>query len=435
MDSPDAAAPVAQLPPAPAWTAFLNLSRAQFCKTQDTLFTDLLWGRLADGPDVSPFGPLGLNPSFRRAVLEYRTLASAWVPSDKKVLVFKCYSDAGAGNQILPMLSTFALGLLMRRVVLLHCPHFLGASELFCPPFPTWHIDTALYNRLRPTLRHVYWGNPGPDNVDSVVLCDDLTAPTAKGLVLDTNQYFVPGLFASPYLSSRMRALFPNPDLVFPQLLRLLFRPTPEVLRPVHAYADAHFRGRAVAGIQIRWAQSLDGSRKLFKVVDACVALPGSDQYIFVSTMYKSVHQAFQRWRPQRVLPPTSGVGHGGGEGGQKLHNVAHNLVALVDMVLLAQCQKLIVAHGSTFGYVAHGARSTAEAYFLEADTCVRRTTNQPCYHTADARNMYPTKSCPAHRQLHGVLNRTLPRWEVYLTRPVRRAMRAKGQIPVNSNC
>ena len=135
-----------------------------------------------------------------------------------------------------------------------------------------------------------------------------------------------------------------------------------------------------------------------------------------------------------RLLPPV-----GGNSEGQKLSNKDHNFDAVLEMIVLSHAAKLSLFGGSTFSYVAHGARG-GEAKFVDFkhQNCHRRVIAQPCYHLPFRAIAEPQPDCPAVHHRHPLaahINASLPSWEIWLPRKERRALRAKDMLPLQTKC
>ena len=148
--APAAAPPAAARSPHSWRSALAGASGSSYCRRTERMFTSVLEGQ-APGFDTV-WGDFRPPERLRAALLEYQKmhLAAVQDPAGAKLLVLKLYADAGLGNQILPFVSTVALGLLIRRVVVLQkFQHSLLVYRLFCPLQPPVPRSHAAHDGVR----------------------------------------------------------------------------------------------------------------------------------------------------------------------------------------------------------------------------------------------------------------------------------------------
>ncbi|KAL6614285.1 hypothetical protein ACP70R_036555 [Stipagrostis hirtigluma subsp. patula] len=339
----------------------------------------------------------------------------------------------GLGNRMLSMISGFLYALLSDRIFLVALPE--DSSDLFCEPFPntTWvlapdfpvaifgrgpHPDISYTNLLKakkipddpanatvqsvPT--HVYLSiEYHRDFMDKIFFCSDgqLVLAKVNWLLLYSDLYFLPSLYAIPEFQDELRRLFPAKESVAHLLARYLFRPT----NPVWGIWMFRF---ATVPVDDMYNQILACSRQehiLPEIVDANVtaaaatggnlnnttngdgAASGSTA-ILVASLYAEYYERMRSMYYEHAAKGGVRVGvfqptH---EEQQATGKLAHNQKALAEIYLLAFSDALLTSGISTFGYVSSslaGVRPTilisAFGHRVQRTPCVRAISMEPC--------------------------------------------------------
>ncbi|PUZ47391.1 hypothetical protein GQ55_7G160900 [Panicum hallii var. hallii] len=392
------------------------------------------------------------TPAYARAVERLRAApnASAAPSSSAAGCSYLVWNPIeGLGNRILTITSGFLYALLTDRVLLLHSSG--GAlDDLFCEPFPgsTWileedekfpilgmgHLTAGHHESLRSVLRRGEDPSAAPwlyvhlrhdyskVHQDQQFFCDDVQAQLRRvpWLVVQSDNYFVPGLFLIPGLERELARMFPRRDLVFHHLGRYLFHPSNTVWGMVTRYHDEYFaKADERVGIQVRkfrWApistdelygQILNCSQRegILPVHGAAATggfndgQPAKQKAVLVVSLHDEYSEKLRDLYPKNgsagreavsVYQPTH-------LGAQRSGEQQHNQKALAEMVLLSFSDAVVTTAVSTFGYVGQGLAGLRPWVLMTPvdgkapDTpCRHAATMEPCFHAP------PTYDCRA---------------------------------------
>ncbi|KGN53512.1 probable fucosyltransferase 8 [Cucumis sativus] len=349
------------------------------------------------------------SPSFRQALLRLSSPTNSTTPSDHDCKYIVILTRDGLGNRILAILSAFLYALISNRVILIHPRNTL--EDLFCEPFleSSWLLpsDFPLQNKfgsfrqsfpesfgniLRNGMRKKTLEDSRPppylylhlshdaDDYDKLFYCDRQQNLLKKvpWLIMETNNYLVPGIFLVSSFRQELNELFPAKDTVFHHLGRYLFHPTNDVWGLIlRSYKPYVARANEMVGIQVRIFGSESGSiQDQMNQILACTQKkkllpetePSSPEKTNFSTSQKvkvvlvtSLNSQYSEtlkemyWEHPTVDGEVVAVYQPSHEGVQSSDNRIHNRKALAEMYLLSLSDVLVTSDWSTFGYVAQG--------------------------------------------------------------------------------
>ncbi|WJX42640.1 hypothetical protein P8452_29849 [Trifolium repens] len=343
----------------------------------------------------------------------------------------------GLGNQMVSIAATFLYALLTNRTMLvrfrkdkqgLFCEPFRNSTWLLPEKSPFWnenHVETyqsviekeKANNNSKVDLPLALFLNLQyqPNFHEKFFHCDDSQALLIKVpfLILQSDQYFVPSLFMTPFFNKELEAMFIEKDTVFHHLGRYLFHPSNSAWRLITNFYQAHLaKADEKIGLQIRvfnpnstpqevvmnlvlnctihnkllpkvidmknsMSTSSDKNKTITKVVLVASLYPEYGENLKMMYMNKSTDtgEVIEVYQPS-------------GEEQQKFNDNKHNMKAWVDMYLLSLSDVLVTTSLSTFGYVAQGLGNLRpwllykltnnETHF---PACEREFSMEPCYH------------------------------------------------------
>ncbi|CAN6210066.1 unnamed protein product [Urochloa humidicola] len=367
----------------------------------------------------------------------------------------------GLGNRMLSLVSTFLYALLTDRVILVHSP--ADFTDLFCEPFPgaTWVLppdfpvanlsdlgrspeqsytnllankkiaanDAAVPVPVPPPLPLPPWvflNLCHEKEVDKLFYCGahQLVLAKVRWLLVFSDKYFVPSLYAMGEFHGEIRRMFPAVESVSHLLSRYLFHPTNSVWGLVTRYYDSYLaQASRRVGVQIRifdfgrisaddmYAQILACSRQEHILPEITEAAAGDNKTtaaagnssgaaasharststaILIASLYPDYYEmlksryyehAAEGGERVSVFQPTHAKVQVTGQRG-------HNQKALSEIYLLSFCESLLTSRTSTFGYMSAslaGLRPTmlypARQHRVPDPPCVRMVTMEPWQH------------------------------------------------------
>ncbi|XP_045832244.1 probable fucosyltransferase 8 isoform X1 [Trifolium pratense] len=343
----------------------------------------------------------------------------------------------GLGNQMVSITATFLYALLTNRTMLvrfrkdkqgLFCEPFRNSTWLLSEKSPFWnqdHVETyqSVIEKEKDNK------NSKVDLPSSLFLnlqyqanfhekffhCDDSQALLIKVplLILQSDQYFVPSLFMTPFFNKEVEAMFDEKDTVFHHLGRYLFHPSNSAWRLITNFYEAHLaKADEKIGLQIRVFNPISTPQEVImnlvlnctihnkllpKVIDMKNSMSTSSdknktitKAVLVASLYPEYGENLKTMYMNK--PTDTGevieVYQPSGEEQQKFNDNKHNMKAWVDMYLLSLSDVLVTTSLSTFGYVAQGLGNLKpwllykltnnETHF---PACVREFSMEPCYH------------------------------------------------------
>lgn len=396
------------------------------------------------------------TPGYAKSVEKLRSGHSSEV-MECNYLVGLPYN--GLGNRMLSLVASFLYALLTDRVFLVHFPD--DFADHFCEPFPGGEGETATTWVLPPDFPVAdLWrlgvhsnqsygnllaakkitGDPARETPVSVPPCvylhlahdlrgdderfycndDQLVLAKVNWLLLQSDLYFVPSLYAIPEFQDELRWMFPAKESVTHLLARYLLHPSNSVWGMVMRYHHSYLASAAeMIGVQIRmfsWASiPVDD---MYKQVMACSSqeriLPDTDggdapapartnasgggatTAILVTSLQA---EYYERLKGRYYEHAATASGAGGGrrwvgvfqpshEEKQEMGKRAHNQKALAEIYLLSFADVLLTSGMSTFGYMSSALAGLRPAMLLTAfnhkvprTPCVRAVSMEPCFH------------------------------------------------------
>ncbi|WVZ82002.1 hypothetical protein U9M48_029319, partial [Paspalum notatum var. saurae] len=360
----------------------------------------------------------------------------------------------GLGNRMLSLLSTFVYALLTGRVVLVHSPRAAADfAGLFCEPFPntTWVLPpdfpVANLSRLGWSPDQAYrnlvakkklssdpakvTGDDVPPYVfvnvaherrfvDRLFFCgnDQVVLGRVNWLLVYSDLYFVPSLYAVPAFRAELRRLFPAKESVAHLLARYLFHPSNSVWGMVTRYYHSYLaQATRRVGVQIRMFRFASVAvDDMYRQILACSkqehVLPeidgggdgearlrtgnlsrtsagaGGSTAILIASLYADYYERI-RWRYYEHAARGGeriGVFQPSHEERQATGKRAHDQRALAEIYLLSFSDELVTSGMSTFGYVSSSLAGLRPAMLLPAHghkvpktPCVRAVSMEPC--------------------------------------------------------
>ncbi|XP_022931528.1 probable fucosyltransferase 8 isoform X1 [Cucurbita moschata] len=347
------------------------------------------------------------SPSFRRALVGLTSPTnSTSLPEDCKYAVV--LTRDGLGNRILAIISAFFYALMSDRVFLidrgnalddLFCEPFLGSSWILPSDFPLRRefgsfrqsfpgsFGNILRNgMLEKTIEdspvsylYLHLSHDASD-YDKLFYCDRQQNLLKKvpWLIMETNNYLVPGIFLGSFFREELNKLFPAKDTVFHHLGRYLFHPTNGVWGLIsRSYKPYLARAKEMLGIQIRNFGSESGSfqdqmNQLLACTQKKKLLPDVEQsspeksnstasqtvkVVLVTSLSSEYSETLKEmyWEHGGIDGEVVAVYQPSHEGIQSSNKKMHNRKALAEMYLLSLSDVLVTSDWSTFGYVAQG--------------------------------------------------------------------------------
>eukprot|EP00756_Hemistasia_phaeocysticola_P000008 Hpha_TRINITY_DN10008_c0_g1::TRINITY_DN10008_c0_g1_i2::g.84018::m.84018/K13681/FUT; xyloglucan fucosyltransferase len=157
-------------------------------------------------------------------------------------------------NRLMAIASGFIFALLTRRALTVEDSGFYASmNDLFLKPGFEW------LRRPSASGDGIMIANPyGPPwRETEPLLCQNLTKayPSPRQITLSMNQYSAPYLLWNPHYRPALQAIFGNDLDLFTPVARFLFRPVPELQKLRDEYMAQNFKGKRVAGLQVRSGQ------------------------------------------------------------------------------------------------------------------------------------------------------------------------------------
>ncbi|ERN15853.1 hypothetical protein AMTRI_Chr07g76680 [Amborella trichopoda] len=334
-------------------------------------------------------------------------------------------TNAGFGNRIISLISTFLYSIFSARVLLVDYPNW---NDLFCEPFARSSLRVPQGYPLDYSLGASYLqyldakcgsprGNAGssPCNQTIVHLILDHASPIREYdsvlcplgysrlrnipfvMIRDSNQYFVPGYYANPVLRPLMDLLFPERN-IFHVLSRFLLFPSDAMWGSIRLYLDVHASRRV--GLQIREFKIGKYTTEYDDNIVRCLRergglLPKRFRKRVCEDEYLAIHVAtLEKGHVGRMNETMKIIEEETGKEvrvkwqeveSRELHDLTQQKEALIDMWVLSTSHVLITSMESTFGYVANGL-SGVPSYFIdkeESESCKVNHGVDLCFHQA----------------------------------------------------
>ncbi|KAJ1287507.1 hypothetical protein BS78_02G015300 [Paspalum vaginatum] len=381
------------------------------------------------------------TPLYAKTVEQLRSGRSADDTVECNYVVWLPFD--GLGNRMLSMVSGFLYALLTDRVFLAALPP--ASDDLFCEPFPgtTWRLPadgfpvaklfgvgqhpeqsySSLLNKKKITVpedpaasnatateapAYVYL-SLGWKLTDRIFFCGEhqLAIKKVNWLLLYSDLYFAPSLYAVAEFQDELRRLFPAKESVTHLLARYLLHPTNSVWGLVTRYYRSYLApaDRRI-GVQIRlngmYDQILACSRQEHILPeteggdgDGDELTGGGDDNnnnsstttaVLIASLYADYYERLRSRYYEHAARVAVGVFQPTHEERQATDSLAHNRKALAEIYLLSFSEELLTTGVSTFGYVASslaGVRPTTlltpADHNVSATPCRRAVSMEPC--------------------------------------------------------
>ncbi|KAJ1287505.1 hypothetical protein BS78_02G015100 [Paspalum vaginatum] len=383
------------------------------------------------------------TPLYAKTVEQLRSGRSADDTVECNYVVWLPFD--GLGNRMLSMVSGFLYALLTDRVFLAALPP--ASDDLFCEPFPgtTWRLPAdefpvanlfgvgqhpeQSYSSLLDNKKISVPEDPAAANAtttaeapppvppayvylslgwqltDRIFFCGEhqLAIKKVNWLLLYSDLYFAPSLYAVAEFQDELRRLFPAKESVTHLLARYLFHPTNSVWGLVTRYYRSYLApaDRRI-GVQIRlngmYGQILACSRqeRILPETDGGDELAGggdggnnnnvSTTAILIASLYADCYERMRSRYYEHAARAAVGVFQPTHEERQATDSLAHNRKALAEIYLLSFSEELLITGLPTFGYVASslaGVRPTIlltpADHNVSATPCRRAVFMEPC--------------------------------------------------------
>ncbi|KAJ3677005.1 hypothetical protein LUZ60_002729 [Juncus effusus] len=359
----------------------------------------------------------------------------------------------GLGNRMLTIVSAFLYAVLTDRVLLIHQTEDM--ADLFCEPFPesSWVLpsdfpiknltklhrgsDISYGNMLRDKkinnnvksrseslppytylhLEHDY------QHLDKLFFCDEdqMVVGKINWLILQSDIYFIPGLFLISQFENELGWMFPSKETVFHHLGRYLFHPTNPVWGMISRYYTGYLSGfDEKIGIQVRvFSRHPISAENYLKQILACSQqeniLPdlnleststppnnkGRSKAVLITSLYSEYSEKLKTmyYEHTAVNGDTISIYQPTHESQQQTESNSHNQKALAEMYLLSYSDLLVISGWSTFGYIGQGLGGIKPWILLTPrdqkpanPPCVRAISMEPCFQAP------PTYDCKSKR-------------------------------------
>ncbi|CAL5213036.1 unnamed protein product [Lathyrus oleraceus] len=363
-----------------------------------------------------------------------KILHSKSIEGDAKMCKYLIWKPVnGLGNQMVSMVAAFLYALLTNRAMLvsfgkdkqrLFCEPFLNSTWLLPKTSPFWnekHVET--YQSM--IEKKIVINNSKSDLPSTLFLnlqyqqnfhekffhCGDSQALLVKVplLILQSDQYFVPSLFMTPFFNTELEKMFVEKDTVFHHLGRYLFHPSNSAWRLITNIYQKHLaKADEKLGIQIRVYNPVTTPQQVItnlvlnctlennllpKVLDmkSSISSKTTTKVVLVASLNPQYGENLKTMYMNKstVSGEVIEIFQPSHEDQQKFNDNEHNMKAWVDMYLLSLSDVLVTTSLSTFGYVAQGLGNLRPWLLYKLvnnethyPACEREFSMEPCYHS-----------------------------------------------------
>mmetsp|Transcript_42983 Transcript_42983/g.69741 ORF Transcript_42983/g.69741 Transcript_42983/m.69741 type:complete len:461 (+) Transcript_42983:59-1441(+) len=370
-----------------------------------------------------------MRESLKHAMAEQLELTNVMLrsPEKQKFVVFRLYPYAGLGNRFLAVISTFIVGMITRRAVIIDwstAPNqMVDFDELFEQPppkqayflllkdvlklYPSLEADIQGKQPLRfhhfkqpPWAQHLIFRSP---------LCIDFsTHEHEKVLLIESWHYYSVALRNNPLYRKLYDEWF-EPYQVYTVLFPLLFKPKPEIQQQIDVFREQNF-GEYAISLHIRTLESnkmtADHQRVFWNCADDILKTQstlGQNYSIYIATEDACVKlEARRRYGCHAVF----GIEPYSRENLQGLKN------GLIDNFLLGEGDDIIVSGSSTYSNVA-AARTWIVPHTVmnTPRLCVKLLHAEPVMHQWNEMLQAPDSHCIDPKEIDDMLNRDEFAW------------------------
>ncbi|KAJ4813430.1 fucosyltransferase 2 [Rhynchospora pubera] len=390
------------------------------------------------------------TPLYHKSIIQLN-LGQSIELMDCNYLVWTPFN--GLGNRMLTIASAFLYAVLTNRILLIH--QTVDMVDLFCEPFPdsTWILPsdfpiknlTKLYQGSETSYGNMLKNKQIKDDVnvpsnslpayvylhlehdyqhlDKLFFCEknQVVLQKINWLLLQSDIYFLPGLFLVPQFEDELRWMFPAKETVFHHLGRYLFHPTNTVWGMITRYHTAYLAGSDERiGIQVRvFSRYPISAEDYLKQILMCsqqesllpeININGTlnptkstkkSKAVLITSLYPEYSEKLKSmyYEHTTVTGETVSVNQPTHEVQQQTEKQFHNQKALAEMYLLSYCDVLITTGWSTFGYIGQGLAGLKPWILLTprdqkpaVPPCTRAVSMEPCFQVP------PTYDCRAKK-------------------------------------
>ena len=347
--------------------------------------------------------PPALEPAL--AAYRLRHAAAVGTPTDKRgrFLVYQICCG-GLGNRLQSLVASFALALLTDRTFLVSWPKVEGGNNetwrdvLQPAKLPGgelgWDAETLFARvpaaQIEGSRRILPLHHGQMQHGWSELLCADLNAAWPEQWVfVESNQYFAPALLANGHYAEPARQLFGSGAGrgVFASLAPFVLRPISGIQGAVDSFVLEKMSRKVglTVGLQMRTKDRHPLSERHIQRMLAWAAAQvesvnrtsrkgGARAKVFLATDNVALRKRARAALSDALLYFDRPVAL----------SVAGVVDAVVDLLLLARCDRIMLSSGSTFGYVAMGHAGKVP-WLLDAEARPYREAGalptEPCLH------------------------------------------------------
>jgi hypothetical protein len=195
-----------------------------------------------------------------------------------------------------------------------------------------------------------------------------------KFVVIRSNVYFAPALFANRFHRRTLCSEF-SPPTLFHQLFHRLLRLTSEIQTEVDDLMSG-VQGRDVIGVQVRLEDRVGFQERRVGSFFNCVESVGmkyNDSAVYIASDTEGLKKRAQVLFGSRLF-----------RSGRQTRRFSETGVksALIDLIVLSKCRELVLTPFSTFGAVAAGIGNIVPHFITrEEGFCIKDIRSEPKFH------------------------------------------------------
>jgi hypothetical protein len=315
-------------------------------------------------------------------------------PQDSNRYVLFRPTETGLGNRLLALISCYALSLVTGRKLLVDWQLSRGFGSNFWSLFQSSDIedlqkvlkDDVMSDNDYDFLNLVYCRHCSirfhhPNY--AIVAGRNMTKEFQKKFVIvRSNVYFAPALFANPFHRRQMCSEF-KPSVAFYDLFHRLLKLNTEIEAEVERLTRA-MAGKSVIGLQIRLEDRVGFPRNRVGDFFNCVqnvARKYNDSIIYIAGDTESLKKKAKTVFGARLYASN-----------KKTRTFSDDGIkaALVDLIVLSRSQELILTPFSTFGAVAAGIGNVVPHFVTRNEGfCIKDLRSEPKFHYWHALSLF----------------------------------------------
>jgi hypothetical protein len=301
--------------------------------------------------------------SFKRRFEAYVDLHKRIMdPNDKSVAKKYVFvsTNAQMNNRVRLLVTGIVLGMLTDRAVVSDFKYHASLSDLFDSPI---QMEAANYKGI-PRAGH----SIGVKSINSV-LCADLLGLDAQVISITGGPSLIPLLYRNPHLHDLLHEWFGDEENIYHAVTKFFLPPSAPVSSIVQTFVRDEFEGASfVLGIHLRWGndmrpnmpvldQEWDNLRRCAEAVVPAQHKHNVVWFVAADTQ-ESREKAIQKLAKAGVRRIVAA-----GERTVRSNTVPGVQAALADLLILAECDNLVLTPSSSYGEQAM-ALSGKPAYF-----------------------------------------------------------------------